>query len=63
MNGLMGELQGADAAPTSQVAHAVEEVQKAFVDLQKRAKDLLENDLPKVNEELQKAGQKALEVK
>jgi photosystem II stability/assembly factor-like uncharacterized protein len=60
MNGLMQTLQGADAAPTSQVAKAAEAAHAAFIDLQKGTQMLLEKELPKLNEELKKAGLKKL---
>jgi hypothetical protein len=63
MNGLMGTLQAADAAPTSQVLKAQEDALKSFLDLGKRAIELLEKDVPKVNEQLKKAGQPALDGK
>ncbi len=63
MNGLMGTLQSVDAAPTSQVLKAQEDALKSFLDLGKRAIELLEKDVPKVNEQLKKAGQPALDGK
>ncbi len=60
MSGLLGTLQAADAAPTSQVANAAEAAHRAFVDLEKRTGELLKTEVPKVNEELKKAGQKEL---
>jgi len=60
MSGLMGTLQGADAAPTSQVAKAAEDAHKAYLELSKRAGDLFEQDVPKLNGQLKQAGQAEL---
>jgi photosystem II stability/assembly factor-like uncharacterized protein len=60
LSGLLYALQGADAAPTTQLAAAVETAHSTSLDLQKRAKELLEKDVARVNEDLKKAGQAVL---
>jgi photosystem II stability/assembly factor-like uncharacterized protein len=62
MSGLMGALQGADAAPTTQVAKAAEDAHKTYLELSKRARDLFEQDVPKLNEQLKRASQAELVV-
>jgi len=60
---LMGLLQGADAAPTSQAAAAVADARKAFANLIARWNGLKTQDLTNLNAQLKAANLPAIEVK
>jgi photosystem II stability/assembly factor-like uncharacterized protein len=56
MQRLLGILQHADAAPTAQMVAACAEVQKALAPLLARKAEVVEKDVPMVNELLRRAG-------
>lgn len=63
LGALLGLLQGADARPTTQALQAVDKTTGEWPSLMEKCRQLLENDLAQLNEQLAKAGVGKVEVK
>jgi hypothetical protein len=53
---LFQEIQGVDAAPTDRVKAAVNDVRSQATELTKRWKEIVEQEMPALDQELQAAG-------